>query len=1027
MKNIFLHSAIAFFLLSINVNAQKVKPFKSLTNAEYQQLKDNGKLSKFYPEIFGSQNLKVQNVVNKSLPNNSASSSAKNKTPKYGGNNAKMVGNFQSSQIVNCGTLGYEPPITTPTLDLNGDMVMDTIVPFANGVAPFYRNDDGSSPPFHLPFPFCFYGAVINAPGSANQNFYVNNNGSISFGQSFFNYLPPNFPVAGFTMIGAYFSDVDTRGDSSGVVWMRRMPHYAMFKWDRVGYFASQDDKLNSFMIVITDGTSPLIPDQLNAAIYYDDMEWALGSTQTSSAANASTVGANAGDGTQFFKIGRFDHLGIDYDGPNGINDGVDWLDHKNFYFSACGSTNNLAPVVLGLNICDTLSICIGDTFNYDFTYLGPEFNQNVTITIVPPTNPIGFTSSVNYATPTAPIGHIEYVSNNMGEVTFQVFATDNASPPISSNLITVTLQTTNLVGSASHFNSGCLNPNGSISYNLTTGGPPYSISIDSGQTFLPGNVADNLPGGTYDVVLMDVGGCTLDTIITVDQPLPLSFDSTSVGLGITDVLCYGASNGSAIFAVTGDTNSVIVYDWIMPNAPVAATAASAYGIPANTSTTNPNYPTYWFIATDIVNQCRDSVKFRILEPTVLTAVIDTNYVTCLNSTDTMIAYPNGGTPPYTVHWNVFPQQVNDTAFNIFPGPISADITDANGCQTSAFGVLINGSVLSYELTTKNLSCHGIPDGEATVQLSGGIPPYVLNWYIGNNPPIVAIGASDTRLNLDRSNNFVVLKNQNECDSVIVPFSIFEPDTLRGIITSTNTACLVAQNGAIKVDAIGGTPPYRYNWNTNENTKAIVNLFQGSYNVDILDTNNCIINVVGVVGYDTNIVVVAIPDFVYEINSASSLSVTVERQNDYTGQYTYTWSNGSILNDSTIATPVINQMFFPETFRVDVIDDLGCAGFDSVTVTTVPIIYIPTAFSPNEDGLNETFELGVDSVEMSNFSIKIFDRWGQVQYISNSPRFKWNGKAANGEPLVGMYNYNISYTDNRNKKQFINGVLTVMK
>jgi len=529
----------------------------------------------------------------------------------------------------------------------------------------------------------------------------------------------------------------------------------------------------------------------------------------------------------------------------------------------------------------------------------------------------------------------------------------------------------------------------------------------------------------TYTVILIAHAGLTCqDTVILpVTVPSGLTIDSTSAGLGIIPIGCFGGNDGEAHFTVSGSNGAPIQYFWTVP-----PTNSSIDGnidnLAANTAS---GMPLYWFRAIDPNSGCTDSVSFVITEPPAINATIPVNYSNCAQDTGSLFSTVSGGTGALSIQWNTFPQQSGNAAHGIYPGPYNITVVDANNCSTIAFGTLLNGSSLAHTLVLKNLSCHGIPDGEASIQLSGGKPPYSIEWHIGNNVPIAVGSDNDTISNLDRSNNYVILHNDNDCLDDTIPFTIFEPDTLRGLMTSTNTACLVAQNGAIKVDAIGGTPPYRYNWNTNANTKAITNLPQGIYNVDILDTNNCIINVVGTVGYDSNFVVMAKPDFVYEKNSANTLAVAVERQSDYAGEYTYLWNNGIELNDNTIAAPIMREIFFPLSFRVDVMDEFGCAGFDSMTVETTPIIYVPTAFSPNEDGLNESFQLGFDTVAFSNFNINIYDRWGQIIFQSSSPRFKWNGKMNNGDSVVGMYNYNISYTDNRNKKQFINGILTMLK
>jgi gliding motility-associated-like protein len=1013
---------IVFLLLGKMAFSQTKKPFDSLTANEYQQLKTENKLQVIYPELFPASVSTTATVFPKQLAQN-PKSATKSKSKTLTNAQKSKAPTVQSMQLVDCGTLYYEPPITNPIPDLNGDMVTDTIVEFTNGTAPMFRNDDGHSPALTLPFQFCFYGNVINAPGSANQNMYVNNNGNISFGNFYTTYLPPNFPVAGFTMIGAFFADIDTRGANSGVVYMRRMPHYAIFKWDRVGYYSNQDDKLNSFMIVISDGTSPIIPNGLNAAIYYGDMQWALGSTQTSDPiANASTVGANAGDGTQFFKIGRFDAIGTNYDGPNGANDGVDWLDNKNFYFSACGSSNNLAPVALGLNICDTLSVCSGDTFNFDFTYIGPEFNQNVTITIVPPVNTPGFSSWIDYTAPTAPIGHVSYFSPTSGIVQFQVFATDNASPPLSSNLFNVTLQTTLLDGSATHTNAGCLIDNGTIAFNLNSGSPPYALSIDNGATFSSTTMATNLAGGTYNVQLKDVGGCTLDTVITITQPSPPVFDTNSTGLGFTQVSCNGGSNGSAAIQVTGEPNSSFIYSWLVPNPPSISTS-SISGLPANASSI-PSMPDYWFIAIDTVNLCRDSIMFHITEPAVLVATVPTRYILCQNDTN-LIAVVVGGTLPYNFQWSAPTSVNNDTITNLPPGTYTVEIVDAHFCQTLATGDLLDVSHMSYSLSTTNATCHGLNDGAAEIILSNGLPSYNVTWHLGTDTLFESTDDTSNFDQLKKGNGFVVISCSNNCPAETIPFSILEPDTLMSVFTTINATCDVAKNGGVKVDVIGGVQPYTYLWDTdhNQTLQGVNGLGTNLYTVQITDANNCSITSSTFLSYDSNFVITKKPDFVYDEQADNSMWVTVNKP----GTYLYSWNNGQYLNDSLIANPALEQIFFPQTFKVEIVDEFGCYATDSINVDVVPFLYFPTAFSPNGDLINDTLVISLSNQKIKDFNLDIYDRWGGKIFNSKKANFKWDGKVNGQELTVGIYNYYISYIDNRKKTQKLAGTISLVR
>jgi len=69
-------------------------------------------------------------------------------------------------------------------------------------------------------------------------------------------------------------------------------------------------------------------------------------------------------------------------------------------------------------------------------------------------------------------------------------------------------------------------------------------------------------------------------------------------------------------------------------------------------------------------------------------------------------------------------------------------------------------------------------------------------------------------------------------------------------------------------------------------------------------------------------------------------------------------------------------------------------------------VFIPDAFTPNGDGINDTF--GVKGEGIQNFNLKIFNRWGEEVFESNNPKQQWDG-TYNGKPAQNdMYVYQLT-------------------
>jgi hypothetical protein len=214
---------------------------------------------------------------------------------------------------------------------------------------PGYSCDDGYTDAIALPFTFCFY-------GTNESQFYINNNGNVSFNGGYYDFTSTGFPVNGYPMLAPFWADVDTRAVAApnGEVWYKIEPHHVIVIWNNVGYYQMQGDKRNTFELIFTDGTDPIIGVGNNVAFSYSAMQWTTGSASGGVGGfggTPATVGVNKGDGVKYALVGRFDHAGTDYDGAGGANDGVGYLEGQYYTFNAC-----LENVIIPPNNVPTLS-----------------------------------------------------------------------------------------------------------------------------------------------------------------------------------------------------------------------------------------------------------------------------------------------------------------------------------------------------------------------------------------------------------------------------------------------------------------------------------------------------------------------------------------------------------------------------------------------------------------------------------------------------------------------------------------------
>lgn len=546
---------------------------------------------------------------------------------------------------------------------------------------------------------------------------------------------------------------------------------------------------------------------------------------------------------------------------------------------------------------------------------------------------------------------------------TYTVTATDNnnctgTTTVTINNPPAITITVTNNTPAT------CGNNNGSITVSATggTGNLSYSWS-PSGQT---GATANNLAGGQHTVTVTDDNGCTASQTITVNSTggATLSIQSQS------NVSCFGGNNGSATILATGG-QTPYSYSW----SPSGGTGPTANNLTAGT---------YTVTVTDNAG-CVSSIDVTITEPSsALSVITSSTNSSCTANTGTATANPSGGTGPYTYSWNTNPTQTSQTAINLGLGTYSVTVTDANGCQATATATVSNPNAPSITLVSQNnVTCNGNANGTATVNASGGTGALTITW--NTNPT----QTGTTATNLSAGTYTATVTDQNNC-SATINVIITEPAPLNVNISSTAANC-AASDGTATANVSGGIGPYTYLWSNSATSQTVTNMPVGSISVTVTDANGCTATANAVINSVTTANINAVPPFV-TITSGESTTLSA------TGGITYTWSPAAGLSCSNCPNPSASPTQ-TTVYYVSGVDANGCFGIDSVIVyVDLPCgeIFIPNAFSPNDDGQND--KLCIMGGCFLSLEFMIFDRWGEKVFETNNASICWDG-TFRGKPM----------------------------
>lgn len=466
--------------------------------------------------------------------------------------------------------------------------------------------------------------------------------------------------------------------------------------------------------------------------------------------------------------------------------------------------------------------------------------------------------------------------------------------------------------------NSTCGNSNGNILAIASGGsGNGYQYSIDGSNWSGTGSFT-NLVDSTYLVIIQDGSGCSKlfnATITDANGPVIQTVNKTNVS-------CNGGNDGSiTITSVTGGSGTLMY----SVNGSPWQSSASFTGLTSGSHTV---------VVRDGLG-CSGSANVTITSPSAIIVTVNTGNVTCFGaSTGSVTVNAGGGSGTLAYSINGINYQSSNVFNNLAAGGYLVFVKDAGGCIGSTSAVITQPSAITvHELGILDVTCHNAQNGSVSIFASGGTGSLMYS-LDGSN-----YQSANLFQNLAGANYTIYVKDAANCVRTRQT-TIDEPAELVINSSAYNVKCAGGDDGVIDVKVLGGTAPYTYNWSTGAVTEDVFNLPAGSYSVNVMDANGC------VVGKNFTITQPASPLIVNGsvINTSSStandgaIDVTVTGGN---APYIYKWSNGSTTEDVSGLES--------GTYTVTVTDNNGCITSGTFTVNIITGI----------EGVARTYQLEV--------------------------------------------------------------------
>ncbi|MEI7595189.1 MAG: choice-of-anchor L domain-containing protein [Bacteroidota bacterium] len=573
--------------------------------------------------------------------------------------------------------------------------------------------------------------------------------------------------------------------------------------------------------------------------------------------------------------------------------------------------------------------------------------------------------------------------------------------------------------------------------YGLASG---QAIAIPSGgtpnysYTWMPLGIItatpaiNNLPVGSYTLVVKDLYNCSIDTSFTIHQPSEITYN-----LQTSPTTCFGYSDGEASVIASGGV-SPYNYQWS--------------NLQTTTSITNLISDNYTVTITD-QNGCDTIVSTHIYQPNAISTNISNDVTICIGSSTTISSNATGGTPPFHYQWSDGTTQIStDPLVVVSPTAnttYSLSVTDNNQCTASIQSIVVSiNPPLSIAINpTGPLSiCLGDSVSLSVITTGGNGGPYNYSWNQG-------IGNTNSNSIFVKpiTNSVYYVTVTDNCNTPMaidsITINIFPIPTI-DFSGSILEGCqpLVVDYLSQSIDSIS-----TYNWNfwdpnSSDNTSTEKNashtyLTSGNYSVtlSITDANGCSSSIT-----KTNYITVfplPIADFTFDPTSGD---VDFPLINFYANMDTsiakYSWNFGdpSSENNDTSSNPITWHKFHDaNTYNTCILvtSNKGCK--DSICKNIIINdrfgIYIPNAFTPEGDGINDEWYPVATGFDPDSYILKIYNRWGEIIFESYSLENTWNGKFKNKKSTVytDVFIYVIEINDLKGTTYHYTGNITVVR
>lgn len=530
----------------------------------------------------------------------------------------------------------------------------------------------------------------------------------------------------------------------------------------------------------------------------------------------------------------------------------------------------------------------------------------------------------------------------------------------------------------------------------LATGGVEYlwRNQRDLSNDTIPDPFAGPDSNTTFIVVVTDTNGC-----VNTDSIHVLTMYAQAGG---ADTICFGDTVSLSAGNIGGLATA---YSWSPDSSVLAPFSANPFAVP-------PTDTDYIVTVTDS-SGCSDTALQRIRVLPLPQPSAGTDTAICWGDSLTL---PGSGGGRY--QWTPGTALENDTLATPLAWPTLSTryqlrVTDANGCQDTT-SVLITVNALPEVTAAPDT---GVCEGQPVFLQANGATSY--QWIPGTSlsdslvADPIAIPLASTTYRVIGTDDYGC---RNEASIRI------ETDTLPSLEVVPDTGICLGQSVALNASGA-----FRYEW-SNGSTRPRIEVAPAQttfYWVIPVGANGC----AGDTMYSRVYVEENLPFAAFEPQTVEGFApLEVVFQNESQHNTRTLWSFGDDSTSEEFSPIHLYQQPGDYEVTLTVDNEIGCpseAVYRFIQVWDFTL-FIPTAFTPNNDGNNDQFRFVMNSIQ--EVEITIYSRWGREITRGFTPDFTWDGRDLQGRPVPeGVYTYSLSALSYSGKRIQRQGTITVVR